>query len=182
VLTASHVVLSGPDLPSQLNAQKALDTLEELLCVAAFSHCAQFAVISFSGLRPCIVFTASTASDSREASYLSELFKHSHDIAFANHFDPSKRQLLLSLAPRPDNAHISFWESVALEDDDGTALGHLHIMDLCRIEPLDSQESNICGSMANESPASFAWPGLRQPKYVACSSSLEPTFIGTCSN
>jgi hypothetical protein len=95
VSTASHVVLSGPALPSQLNVQKALDTLEELLCVAVFSHCVQFAVISFSGLKPCIVFTASTAPDCPEARYLSELFKHSHDIAFANHFDPFKRQLLL---------------------------------------------------------------------------------------
>lgn len=141
--TASHIVLSRPALPSQLNVEKALDTLEELLCVAAFSHCVQFAVISFSDLKPCIVFTASTASDCPETRYLSELFKHSHDTAFANHFDPSKRQLLLSLPPRPDNAHISFWESVALEDDDGPALGHLHIIDFCRTKPLDNQESNI---------------------------------------
>lgn len=141
--TTSHIAFPDPVRPSQFNAQEPLDTLEELLCVAAFNHCTQFAVVSFLDVRPCIAFTASKASDSVDERYLPALFKHSHGKVFADHLDSSKQQLLLSVRADPYHAHVRFWESVALEDDDGTSLGHLHIMDLHRTQPLDDQESKI---------------------------------------
>ncbi|NAS95679.1 hypothetical protein CU664_04100 [Pseudomonas syringae pv. actinidifoliorum] len=117
--------------------------LQELLRTAAFAHRASFAIVSFSDATPALCNAVDSDGNVVNAAKLRILLRLIDAMALSRDFEGPRPHA--TQPPRWLRAaeRITFWVSVALQNQDGTHLGHLNIIDLQRTQPVDSHESTI---------------------------------------